>query len=189
MSDQAVLDLVTLTPESAEPKAAELLNRAKERLGFVPNMYANMAQLPELLETYMSGYEGFRSGAGFTPPEQEVVFLAISLENGCGYCVAAHSMIAEKVSKLPADSLAALRDGRALPDPKLDALASFTRRMVRSRGMPSRADVQAFLEAGFEHKHVFGIILAMGVKTFSNYTNHVAGTEVDEAFAGHKLAA
>ncbi|MFO7854573.1 MAG: carboxymuconolactone decarboxylase family protein [Paracoccaceae bacterium] len=189
MSADAVLDMPRLTPETAEPKSRELMNAAKERLGFVPNMYAEMGQLPELLEAYMSAYEGFRNAAGFTPPEQEVVFLAISRFNGCDYCMAAHSMIAEKVSKVPADSLSALREGHPLPDAKLDALATFARRMVESRGTPSGDEVRAFLDAGFEQKHVLGIILAIGVKTYSNYTNHVAGTEIDEAFAGHEVAA
>ncbi|HKK37300.1 MAG TPA: carboxymuconolactone decarboxylase family protein [Paracoccaceae bacterium] len=189
MSADPVLDLAPLTPETAEPKAREKLEAAKSKLGFVPNMYGNMGHLPELLEAYMSAYQGFREGAGFTPPEQEVVFLSVSLENGCDYCAAAHSMLAEKVSKVPADSLAALRDGRSLPDAKLDALAKFTRRMVESRGEPAKADVEAFLSAGYESRHVLGIILAIGVKTYSNYTNHVAGTEIDEAFAGHAVPA
>lgn len=189
MSADPVLDLAPLDPETAEPKAREKLEAARSKLGFVPNMYGNMAHLPELLEAYMSAYQGFRDGAGFTPPEQEVVFLAVSLENGCDYCAAAHSMIAEKVSKVPAESLAALREGRDLPDARLDALAKFTRRMVESRGEPAGNDVAAFLAAGYEAKQVLGIILAIGVKTFSNYTNHVAGTEIDEAFAGHAVAA
>lgn len=115
-------------------------------------------------------------------------FLAISLANGCDDCAAAHSMLAEKVSKLPADSLAALRAGRPPPDPKLDALARFTRLMVETRGQPGRADVDAFLAAGYTPRHVFGVILAMGVKTYSNLTNHLAGTELDTVFAGHALA-
>ena len=189
MAHAAVLNLPMLAPETAEPKAADLLRGAKEKIGFVPNMYGYMAQMPELLEAYLDAYAGFRSGAGFTPPEQEVVFLTISTVHGCDYCVAAHSMLAEKMSKVPADSLAALRAGRKLPDVKLEALAVFTRLMVTSRGLPEQAAVDAILAAGFSERHVLGIILAIGVKTFSNYTNHLAGTALDPAFAGHRVAA
>ena len=189
MSDAPVLDLTLLTPENAPPEAAALLRGAQQKIGFVPNMYGYMAQVPELLEAYLSGYAGFRSGAGFTPPEQEVVFLAISAVHGCDYCVAAHSMLAAKVSKVPADSVAALRAGRQLPDAKLEALAEFTRLMVTSRGMPGKAAVDAFLAAGFTERHVLGIVLAIGVKTYSNYTNHLAGTALDPAFADHAVAA
>jgi uncharacterized peroxidase-related enzyme len=184
-----VLKAAKLTPETAEAAGAELLSDAERKLGFVPNMYGYMANLPDLLRAYLSAYDDFRANAGFTPPEQEVIFLTISLANSCGYCVAAHSMLAEKMSGVPADSLAALRAGGTLPDAKLEALRAFTHIMVESRGEPGKDAVDAFLAAGFEVRHVFGIILAIGVKTFSNYTNHLTGTEIDAVFADHAQAA
>ena len=96
-------------------------------------------------------------------------------------------MIAEKMSKVPADSLAALRAGGKLPDERLDALATFTRTMVETRGRPDHADVDAFLAAGFKASHVQGIVLAIACKTFSNYTNHLAATEIDAQFADYKV--
>lgn len=189
MAHDPVLTSPQLTPETAEGKTKDLLEGAQKKLGFLPNMYGYMGHVPELLEAYLTAYAGFREGAGFTPPEQEVVFLSISMANGCDYCAAAHSMIAEKMSKVPPESLAALRAGVTPPDPKLAALDVFTRAMVDSRGTPSKDQVQAFLDAGFTERHVFGIILAIGVKTYSNYTNHMTGTEIDAVFAGHRLAA
>lgn len=189
MHHPAVLDLPMLTVESAGPESAQLLEGARAKLGFVPNMYGYMGHSPELLKAYLSGYADFRSGAGFTPPEQETVFLTISLANGCDYCAAAHSMLAEKVSKLPADSLAALRAGKPLPDAKLDALATFTRVIVEKQGLPSQADADAFLKAGYTPRHVLGVVLALSVKILSNYVNHMVDTPIDAVFAGHALDA
>lgn len=189
MRHPAVLDLPMLTAETAEPAAAALLEGARAKLGFVPNMYGYMAHSPELLKAYLSGYADFRSGAGFTPPEQETVFLTISIANGCDYCAAAHSMLAEKVSKLPADSLAALRAGKPLPDAKLQALAAFTRVVVEKRGLPAPADVDAFLKAGYTPRHALGVVLALSVKILSNYVNHMVDTPLDAVFAGHAVAA
>lgn len=183
MSQIARLSLSPKTPETAEPEAGVQLKGAQQRLGFVPNMYANMANSPGLLATYLSGYDQFRSESGFSPAEQEVVFLAISRFNGCTYCMAAHSMIAEKMSKVPSDVLGALRADNPLPDPKLNALARFTRILVENRGRPSPQDLSAFLAAGFQERHVLEIILAIAVKTLSNYSNHVFDTRPDPAFA------
>lgn len=188
MSEIARLTLPPKTAETAEPRAAQALEGAARSLGFIPNMYANMANAPELLESYLAGYKLFRGEAGFTPAEQEVVFLTISRVNDCSYCMAAHSMIAEKVSKVPASDLDAVRRGAVLPDPKLQALARFTGLMVESRGRPTPADVSAFLAAGYTERHVLGVILAMSVKTISNSVNHVFHTELDPAFAGHSWA-
>ncbi|MDP2737762.1 MAG: carboxymuconolactone decarboxylase family protein [Pseudorhodobacter sp.] len=187
MTRKPLIEIAMLTPESATDEAAEMLGAAKARLGFVPNMYGYMAQLPGVLSTYNAGYAAFRETAGFTPPEQEVVFLTISRANGCDYCTAAHSMIADKMSKVPAASLAALRAGTPLPDAKLDALAKFTRSMVLERGAPDPAEVAVFLAAGYQPRHTLGIVLAIATKTLSNYTNHLAGTAVDPAFAPYKV--
>ncbi|MCG6112393.1 MAG: carboxymuconolactone decarboxylase family protein [Paracoccus sp.] len=182
-----LLDLTPETLDTATGEAQTLLANAKSKLGFVPNMYGYMAILPPVLGTYMSAYDAFRSQAGLTPAEQETVFLSVSRANGCTYCTAAHSMIADKISKVPADSLAALRDGTTLPDPKLQAVAQFTQAMVVSHGNPGKAAVDDFLAAGFGHQQVMGIVLAIACKTLSNYTNHLAATPVDEAFAAYSV--
>lgn len=185
MTAEYQLNLPFQTLEDAEPKAKEVLEKAKAQVGFIPNMYAGMVNSPGLLETYLDGYERFRNQSGFTPAEQEVVFLTISRGNGCDYCMAAHSMIAEKMSNVPVEVTEAIRNGQPIPDAKLAALATFTETLRETRGLPSKADVRAFLDAGFEERHVLEIILALAVKTLSNYANHLMHTPLDEAFAGH----
>jgi uncharacterized peroxidase-related enzyme len=177
------LTLAPKTIESAEPKAAELLEQAKKNLGMVPNMYAGMANSPGLLSTYLHGYQYFRQESGFTPQEQEVVLLTISRENGCHYCVAAHSVIADKMSKVPTEVTDAIRDGTDVPDKKLGVLHRFTQAMMQSRGFPEQADVEAFLAAGYNERQVLEIVLAIAVKTISNYSNHLFQTQVDQPFA------
>ncbi len=182
--------LLKMTPESIETATSgtkTTLENIKAKTGFVPNMYGYMAKLPGVLEGYLSTYESFRETAGFTPTEQEVVFLVISRFNGCTYCMAAHSMLADKVSGVPADMLAAVRAGEPLPDDKLQALATFTETMVDTRGNPDRAAIDAFLAAGYGEQHILGIILGIACKTFSNYVNHLAGTPVDDRFADYKV--
>lgn len=187
MSAEYQMSLPLQTIETAPEEAKASLQKAQQKLGFVPNMYGAMANSPGVLRTYLDGYARFREESGFTPAEQETVFLTISRRNGCSYCMAAHSMLAERVSQVPAEALAAIRAGRSIPDPRLDALAKFTDRMVETRGLPSQSDVQAFLDAGFEERHVLEVILAIAVKTLSNYSNHLFHTPIDEVFAGHAV--
>lgn len=176
--------LPLLTPATASAKGAPLLESAQKKLGFVPNMYGAMVNSPGLLETYQLGYERFRSESGFTPAEQEVVFLTISFDNGCDYCMAAHSVLADMFSKVPKATTDAIRAGTAIPDAKLAALAGFTRHLLQVRGRPTAEAARAFLAAGFSERQILEIILALAVKTLSNYTNHVFGTPVDDMFKG-----
>ncbi len=133
-STYRIKDLALLTIASAEGKARSLLEAAKTKLGFIPNMYGAMANEPALFEAYAVTYDAFRAECGFTAVEQEVIFLAISRENGCAYCMAAHSFVADNMSKVPAGVTNAIRDGQPISDPKLAALAAFTAKMVSSRG-------------------------------------------------------
>jgi uncharacterized peroxidase-related enzyme len=177
---------LTLDPrsvENAEPRAAELLEQAKRKNGRVPNMYAAMANAPGVLDTYLHGYDLFRKESGFTPVEQELIFLTISRENGCEYCMAAHSTIADNVSRVPREVTDAIRADQPISEPKLNALATFVRAMFRTRGRPSEGDLADFLGAGYSERQVLEIVLALAVKTLSNYTNHLFDTEVDEPFA------
>ncbi|CAN5786927.1 carboxymuconolactone decarboxylase family protein [soil metagenome] len=187
MTTEYTIDLAPETLATADGGAKAVLERAQKSLGFVPNMYGGMAVVPAVLDTYLDGYKRFREETGFTPAEQEVVFLAISDFNGCGYCMAAHSMIADRMSKVQERSLAALRAGEPLPDAKLEALRQFTVQMVESRGNPTEEQVAAFRQAGFEAQHIPAIILAIAVKTLSNYSNHIFKPDVDERFADYKL--
>lgn len=173
--------------ENADPKQQEILQVAKKANGMIPNMYKNMVNLPGLQNTYDKGYQSFRQESEFTPSEQEVVFLTLSISNSCGYCAAAHSYLAENVSKTPKDVIEAIREGKEIEDEKLKALHNFTKIMNESRGNPTPEEAKKFLDAGYSENQILAIILAQAVKTISNYSNHIFHTEVDEAFSGSKL--
>jgi uncharacterized peroxidase-related enzyme len=183
MSEPYITDLAFLSIQDASPEAAELLERTRKNLGSVPTMYAAMANSPGLLATYLDGYRRFRSGSGFTPAEQEVVFLTISRVNSCEYCMAAHSHIGAHFSKTPSQVINAIRDDEPIPDPKLSALAAFTRSLLDTAGRPSVAEVEAFRSAGYSEPQMLEVVLAIAVKTLSNWTNHLFATPVDDTFA------
>lgn len=177
---QLTLPLISL--DAAEGRTKDVLETARRQTGGIPNIYAAMVNSPALLGTYLHGYSLFRKESSFAPGEQELVFLVISRVNECTYCMAAHSMITQAVSKTPDQAINAIRADGVIDDPKLRALAEFTRVMVLSRGRPSYGDLGAFLTAGYTQQSVLEIILAIAVKTISNYTYQVFHTEVDERF-------
>jgi uncharacterized peroxidase-related enzyme len=177
------LNLLTTATAPAGSKA--ILESAQSQMGRVPNLYATMAHSPGLINTYRLGYDDFRRDSGFTKVEQEVVFLAVSRFHECTYCVAVHSVIADQ-NQVPKEVTEALRLGQPIPDPKLEALNKFTTTMLITRGRPSAHDLEQFLTAGYTELFVLEIILAIAVKTISNYTNHLFDTPLDEVFS-HRI--
>jgi len=174
--------------DSAPAASRPLLAGAKKSLGFIPSLYAGMAESPAALKAYTELSATFaRSGLGGV--EQQVVLLAVSVENACEFCVAAHSFVARNVVKAPGAVVDALRAGGPLPDARLDALAEFARRIVTSRGRVNDADLQAFFDAGFNREQALDVVLGVSMKTLSNYANHLLETPVDEAFAPERWEA
>ncbi len=169
------------TVDTAPAAARETLAGAKKAFGFVPNLLAVMAEAPALLAAYRSLSDLFDQ-TSFNPSERQVVLLAASYENDCGYCVAAHSAIAG-MQKVPAEVIQAIRAGKRIADAKLEALRRFTAVVVASRGWPEEAEMAAFLATGYSRAQVLEVVLGVGMKTLSNYSNHIAEIPLDQAFA------
>lgn len=171
------------TLASAPAGSLPILEAANKGLGFIPNLYAHLAESPATLEAYKQ-LGALLEKSAFSPEEQQSILLAVSVENRCTYCVAAHSFIARNMVKVPADTISALRSGGALPNAKLNALATFTRAVVRERGwVADSQELKGFFAAGYTKQHALEVILGVAMKTLSNYANHLTDTPVDAAFA------
>jgi len=53
--------------------------------------------------------------------------------------------------------------------------------IVEFRGWPGQQTVSDFLASGYSESQILEVVLGVGMKTLSNYTNHLAGTELDPA--------
>lgn len=168
------------TPTTAPEKARPILKRIDDDLGYLPNLYAGLADAPTALEGYLSLDERFQA-TSLTPLQRTIVLLTASRTNECHYCIAVHTAELSEAG-YPDDQIENLRNMRSLSDPKLDALRVFTHRLVEARGQVSEDDVEAFLEAGYERPQVLEIVLGVSMKTLSNYVNHLLDTPLDEQF-------
>lgn len=167
---------VATAPEGSRP----LLEAARQSYGFVPNLFGVLAESPAALGAYV-GIAGALERARLTPAEQQIIAIAVSAENGCTYCVAAHSTVAHMV-KAPAAAVDAVRKQLPVPDAKLEALRRFAVAVVRSRGRVGDGELQAFQHAGYDRGHVLDVLALVALKTLSNYVNHIADTPLDAAF-------
>ncbi len=166
--------------ESAPQGGTDVLNRATDTFGMVPNLIATMTESPTVADAYLDLHERF-GNSSFSPTEQQVVTLTASFVNECHYCMAAESAVS-KMSGVDQDVIEALRHGTPLTDSRLEALRTFTKSVVETRGWAGDDAVGSFLDAGFTKAQVLEVVLGVAKKVMSNYTNHLAETPVDEAF-------
>lgn len=167
-------------PENAPEKSKPLLEGINKNYGFVPNLMGVLAESTPVLDSYLQ--LGAQLGkTSLSAQEAQVLYLAANYENDCHYCMAAHSVVAQGV-KLPEHIIESLRTGGQLDDQKLDALATFTRKVIQKRGWVEDSDTADFLAAGYTKANILDVILGVAHKTISNYVNHINVTEVDDAF-------
>ncbi|MEM9211656.1 MAG: carboxymuconolactone decarboxylase family protein [Pseudomonadota bacterium] len=168
------------TEETAPEASLPLIAKSKAAFGRLPGLHAVMAEAPGLLDGYQVLHKLFLE-TSFDNDEKTVVWQTINVENECHYCVPAHTGIA-KMMKVDDAITNALRDETPLPTAKLEALRTFTLKIVNQRGFVSDEDVQAFLDAGYTKRQILEVILGYSQKIMSNYTNHLAQTPVDAPF-------
>jgi uncharacterized peroxidase-related enzyme len=173
------------TSETAPSASQELLRRLQNSFGFVPALFAKLAESATALASYMDLRTQFEKSS-LSPVEQQVVALAVSVENGSTFCTSAHSYAARHLTGMPEEVIAALRDGRALPDPKLNVLAGFTRDIVRERGRLGRGDLNVVLAAGYTMEQVLDVVLGVALKTFTNYASHIVRPPLNAEFAAEQ---
>ncbi len=167
------------------PEASKAtLEKIKKGYGFVPNLLGALAESNPALTSYLDLGKKL-SESSFTPQEQQLLFLTISYENECSYCMAAHTAGAKR-AKLPDEEINSLRLGESLEDSKLNTLANFARLMFQKRGWVDEKDIDDFLNAGYTKANIFDVIIALAMKTLSNYTNHIVDTTLDESISKFK---
>lgn len=169
------------TLETADDEGREVLEQVQKKYGFIPNLIGNMVHAPATAKAYLA-LGNLLGETSFDATEQQVIMLAVSRFNECEYCIGAHSAISS-MQQLPADFVESIRNDEPIADDKLEALRSFSVRVVAQRGRLSAEDIGDFLAAGYGRAQILEIVLGVAMKTISNYTNHIAGTALDDAFA------
>jgi AhpD family alkylhydroperoxidase len=158
-------------------------SQAEAAFGFVPNLIREMTDHhPGVGATYLAANDAIEENGVLTPAEQQAVILAISSYNDCHYCTKAHAA-AGRAAGLDPDAVAAINAGGLPDDKRLAGLVQATRRVMGKRGWLDADDLAGLEAKGVGRDAVYEIVAFVGIKTISNYVNHIADTPVDEAFA------
>jgi uncharacterized peroxidase-related enzyme len=163
-------------PTTAEGKPRELFAGIQEALGTVPNLYRVIGRSPAALEGALA-LAGALARGRIRPRLREQIALAVAQQNGCDYCLSAHTALGKGLRVSDAD-LALAREGRASA-PQDDAALRFVVRVVERRGRVDDEDLEAVRRAGFDDGQVVELVANTVLNIFTNYLNQVADTEID----------
>lgn len=175
-----VIHSIDTAPKESKP----FLEKAQDKFGFLPNILGAMAEAPATLEGYLT-LTGIYEKSSLSPVERQLVLLAVSRENECHFCVAAHSGGAKKAGLDEAD-IEHAREGEALDNPKLEALHAFATAVTVNRGQVGETALQEFLDAGYARQQAYEVILGVAVKVLTNYVDALADVPLNDQLAAMK---
>ncbi|MDO4724770.1 MAG: carboxymuconolactone decarboxylase family protein [Comamonadaceae bacterium] len=100
----------TLPEQDARVQAVFDDIRATRKTDFINNMWRYLAFNPELLEqTWREVKEVMATPSQLDPMVKEMLYVAVSITNGCGYCVHSHTAAAKARGMTPAQHAELLR--------------------------------------------------------------------------------
>ena len=163
-------------------KENEVFDAIAKKFGFVPNILRELGETaPAVLNVYLGGQEALVKSS-LNTRELNVVMLAISSANDCDYCKAAHSTLL-KGTGLGQQDIDAIAEGKSLSDKRLDSLARAARLIADMNGFLTSEDLAGLKKQGLGKTQIYEIIAVIGLKTISNYVNHINHTPIDPQFS------
>lgn len=163
-------------PSSAQGKTEELFKNIKEKMGRVPNIFKIMGQSPAVLQAYLEFSNALGEGV-LDPKLREQIALTVGQENGCDYCLSAHSALAQMAGLSDGE----IKDSRQSKsrDSKVEAVLRFAKKVITEKGMIEDADIELLREKSCTEEEIVEIVANVSLNIFTNYFNHIAEPVID----------
>lgn len=168
--------LEVLTKDTATEKSRAIFENIEKGFGMLPNIYAVIGNSANALSSYLTFSEAQKNGS-FNAKEREAIFLAVSEENGCSYCISAHTAIS-KMNGFSESEILNLRAGTS-DDRGLNVLTNLAKSIIINRGKADQELLNTFFDLGYNETALVDLVALVTDKTFSNYIGRLAKPEID----------
>jgi uncharacterized peroxidase-related enzyme len=155
------------------PAMQAYLAKCAEKLGFVPHVLTAYAHDNAKLEAFAAFYnELMLAPSGLSKLEREMIAVAVSSENRCYYCLAAHGAAVRQLSDDPVLGEMLVMNYRAAElAPRHRAMLDFAVKVTQTPHLVEQPDRDALAAAGFSSKDQWDIA---AVAAFYNMSNRMA---------------
>jgi uncharacterized peroxidase-related enzyme len=151
----------------------KLFGKARERLGFVPNVFRVYAFRPARLSAWFSHFRQLHEPSEhLSAADREMIAVVVSAANGCLYCLVAHGAALRTELDDPVLGERISYDWRrAGLDERRTAICAYAEKLtVRPREV-TRADLQTLLDAGLTLEEAWDVA---EIAAMYNLTNRMA---------------
>jgi uncharacterized peroxidase-related enzyme len=160
--------------ESELPERLQgLFGKARETLGFVPNVFRAYAYRPERFSAWFGHYKQLHEPTeGLDEADRELIAVVVSAWNRCPYCIVSHghALRAALGDQVTAD-LVATNWRHAGLDERRQALCAYAEKLTARPHECGEADLEALEALGLTKHEVWDVI---EIAAMYNFTNRLA---------------
>jgi uncharacterized peroxidase-related enzyme len=170
-------DVGSLFPVPDEAELPERLQglfaKARERLGFVPNVFRTYAFRPERLSAWFEHYRALHEPTEhLDAADREMIAVVVSAANRCLYCLVAHgAALREELGDPVLGERIAFDWRRAGLDARRQAICAYAEKLTLRPQELGDADVQSLLDVGLTLEETWDVA---EVAAMYNFTNRMA---------------
>jgi uncharacterized peroxidase-related enzyme len=168
--------IATIDHHNATEEQAALLDAIQSQLGSVPNFLKVFANSPVALRAFL-GLHGIANAGSLDALTRGRIALALAQQNGCEYCVSAHTAIGRK-SGLSTSEIAAARAGTS-EDAQAAVAVRFARSLMDRRGEVSALELTEIRSAGYSESDIVEIITHVGMNFLTNVLGKAGRVDID----------
>ena len=173
VADDVPVIALNLAPAKLSPAMAAYFKKCQDRLGFVPNVLLAYAFDMTKLEPFVGMYNDLMLGdSGVSKLEREMIAVAVSSQNRCYYCLAAHGAAVRRYSGNPLLGEHLVMNYRvARLNKRQRAMLDFAVKLTASPWSVEEGDRERLRRVGFTDRDIWDISAVAG---FFNMSNRVA---------------
>ncbi len=150
-----------------------LFAKARERLGFVPNVFRVYAYRPQRLSAWFAHYRQLHEPSErLSAADRELIAVVTSAANGCLYCLVAHGAALREALGDPVLGERISYDWRrAGLDQRREAICAYAEKLTLRPREVTRADLDSLLDAGLALEDAWDVA---EITAMYNLTNRMA---------------
>jgi uncharacterized peroxidase-related enzyme len=151
----------------------KLFAKARERIGFVPNVFRVYAFRPDRLRLWFSHFKALHEPTErLDAADRELIAVVVSSANRCLYCLVAHgASLREELGDPVLGERIAFDWRRAGLDARRTAIAAYAEKLTLAPRDVDRADLSSLLDAGLSLEDAWDVA---EVAAMYNFTNRMA---------------
>ena len=150
-----------------------LFAKARERIGFVPNVFRAYSFRPDRLSSWFTYFRQLHEPTdGLGAADREMIAVVVSAANGCLYCSVAHGAALREELGDPVQGERISYDWRrAGLDPRREAICTYAEKLTVNPRELTRDDLQSLLDVGLTLEEAWDVA---EVASMYNLTNRMA---------------